>query len=357
MRRGGLRHRFALTLAIAMAAVAVVVALVMWVIVPQMAVNVVGQQGASGIMVSNASGVSVVRQDVLPLVLTIAAAAAVLALPLGWLIAERPTRRIEELTFAAAGITPDRPGARLPVDGSRDEIDTAAHSINRALDRLAEASAAQERFIANASHELRTPLAAARTALEAPSAQGRIPAELEPDIARALGAVQRAQDITAALLRLARTAAPVSGLGNVDVAEMIRRTAAAYSDDAAERQVRLVVRAAEATLRTDATLLAQAVANLLDNAIRHGTGDVTVDGEAAGPGYRITVENPGSVYSQEDAARLVEPFHRGPDSRISGEGSGLGLALVDTIARRLGGAVVLRPREGGGLVAELSTGG
>ena len=357
MRRGGLRHRFALTLAITMAAVAVVVALVMWVIVPQMAVNMVSQPGVSGIMVSSSTGVSIVRQNVLPLVLTIAAGAAVLALPLGWLIAERPTRRIEELTFAAASISPDRPGARLPTDGSRDEIDTAAFSMNRALDRLAEASAAQERFIANASHELRTPLAAARTALEAPTAQGRIPAQLEPDIARALGAVQRAQDITAALLRLARTAAPVADLGSVDVAELIQRTAAAYSDDAAERQVRLVVGAAEVSLRTDATLLAQAVANLLDNVIRHGTGDVTVDGEATGPGYRITVENPGYVFSPEDATRLVEPFHRGPDSRISGEGSGLGLALVDTIARRLGGAVVLRPREGGALVAELSTGG
>lgn len=351
----GLRTRLALTIAVAMAITAAVSALVAAALTTSVTSTVTVNQGASEAVTT--SGGAAGGYTVWIVAAIVAAVAAAIALPFGWALAERPMRRVEIMALAAAAITPERPDARLPVDARRDEIDAAAVGVNRALDRLAEATAAQDRFIANASHELRTPLATVRTALEAPLDQGRIPEDLSGDIGRALAAARRAEEIITALLRLARVSAPIGDLRTVQVGKLLREVAEAYREDAESAGRSIDIAVDDAPVRTDPTLLGQAAANLVDNALRHGAGTVTVRGEAVEGGYRVHVGSAGPPYSAAEAARLVEPFHRGPHTRLDGEGSGLGLAIVDSIARRLGGRLVVAPRPGGGLDLEIRVSG
>ncbi|MDR1387617.1 MAG: ATP-binding protein [Propionibacteriaceae bacterium] len=98
------------------------------------------------------------------------------------------------------------------------------------------------------------------------------------------------------------------------------------------------------------------MANLVDNAIRHNRdgGELTVSLGHDQAGAWIEFDNDGRDLSQVDLSQLKEPFQRGDDTRLAGDGLGLGLALVDTIARSQGGDLVLTARPQGGLRARLT---
>ena len=109
-------------------------------------------------------------------------------------------------------------------------------------------------------------------------------------------------------------------------------------------------------MAADETLAGIAVGNLVENAIRHNRvgGAVRVAVTADARGVELAIENDGPQLTAVEAARLVEPFHRGEQTRLAGPGSGLGLTLADAVARSLGATLVLSPRDGGGLVARLA---
>ncbi|WP_159502182.1 ATP-binding protein [Microbacterium sp. 18062] len=291
------------------------------------------------------------------IILLVFAGLAVLAAR--WLSA-RSLDRISGITATTREITRDDLHRRLSLPGPDDEIKELGDTIDGMLDRLDEAFTRQDRFITGASHELRTPLTTTRTLLEIPLTQGRVPAELEPAVRGALAANARSERLIAALLALARVRHRDGALPLAPEADLSAVAAAAldgHERDIAARSLRLIAPvAAPAVAAAEPELVRIAVGNLVDNAVRHNRdgGELTVHAGTDERGAWIEVSNSGRDLTGTDLSALTEPFHRGEDSRLAGDGLGLGLALVETIARSQGGTLVLTPRDGDGLRARLS---
>ena len=279
----------------------------------------------------------------------------VLATGLAWWLARRSMRRIGEVTAMAKDLSTHDLDRRLDLPGPRDEIKELADTFDAMLDRLEDSFARQDRFVANASHELRTPLTTARTALEIPLAQNRIPADLRPAIRTALRAGEQSENLISSLLVLAR-GSTVTEPTETDLDELVSdtviETRLRWPD---EVDVRLTT--AAAPVSGEPTMLSQAIGNLIDNALLHNVpgGRVWVDVGVAGGEAVLQVENTGPEVSPDDLALLGEPFYRGGASRTAARrpdgrgGVGLGLSIVMSIIKAHRGTLSMARREGGGL--------
>ena len=269
-----------------------------------------------------------------------------------WL-ARRSLDRIGEVTAAARDISERDLGRRLDLPGPDDEIKELGDTIDGMLDRLQSAFTAQDRFVANASHELRTPLTTTRTALEIPLEQGAVPDELQANMRRALRATEQSERLITALLALARAR---TGLDHVEPVELSTLVQGEIDEvDAGDVEVHVALRTL--TVEGDTILLARAVRNLLENAVRHNVqgGELWVRSRRERGRAIIEVENTGAQIAPATVALLTEPFYRGDASRTASgpDGTGLGLAIVQSIAKTHEGEVRLRPRKGGGLIAAI----
>lgn len=296
----------------------------------------------------------------LALLVVFAGVAAVLA----WWISRRSLRRLELVTEAAGQVGHDDLDTRLHLTGPQDEVRALADAFDAMLDRLDDAFGAQRRFVANASHELRTPLTTARTALEIPLDQGRVPEDLLPAVRRSLAANERSSRLLDALLTLARAQHPEAGESTterLDLAEVAESSARDLAGLAAEREVSVDLDLAPAPVDGDRVLLHQVCQNLVDNAVVHNRpgGRVSVRTVQRGAHVLLEVVNDGAPVDPQQVAALREPFHRGTATRLSdgrsagaaerGRGLGLGLSVVDEVVRRCGGVLDLDAREEGGL--------
>ena len=282
-------------------------------------------------------------------------AVTVLAAFAGWLVAGRLLRRLHRVTETARRLSERDLDRRLALTGPADEFRELGDTFDGMLERLQHAFESQRRFVANASHELRTPLAVQRAAVEIPLAQGRVPAELEPNLRRVLESAEQSERLIAGLLLLARSDRGVEAAEPVDLAGPARRVVAAHRGAAAERGVRLRASAHSAVVGGDRVLLEHLVRNLVDNAVRYNTADGSVRVETAAEDGAAVVRVSNTGPEVADADRLFEPFHRGARGRERGaeDGSGLGLSIVSSIAAAHGGTASAAPREGGGLVVSV----
>jgi len=271
----------------------------------------------------------------------------------GWIL--KPLRRINEAAVIASGGDLEH---RIGLVGRNDEFRQLADSFDHMLDRVHDTFEVYERFAANASHELRTPLAVTATMLDVArrNPEGQDYAVL---IERLRLTNDRAIGLTEALLRLADVNAINSVAAPVDLARILGAVVAENSDYAAERDVTLVSQLEPARVHGDAGLLAQLATNLVRNAIQHGdspgTATVSTVHNVQRGVIELRVESSGTIFSEEGAARLAEPFLRGAGRVVAGEhrGYGLGLALVSRITDVHGGTLVIRPRILGGLVVRV----
>ncbi len=292
--------------------------------------------------------------------LVVLAVFAGLAVFAAWWLSKRSLGRIARITETTRAITRDDLHRRLDLPGPDDEVKELGDTIDGMLDRLDDAFTRQDRFIAGASHELRTPLTTTRTLLEIPLTQGRVPVELEPAMRGALAANERSERLIAALLTLARlrhrdTAAATSP--KADLRAIAATALGEHEPDITGRS--LVVTPpgpAAAVAEAEPELVRIAVGNLIDNAIRHNRdgGELAVLAGTDEKSAWIEVANDGRDLTGVNLNALTEPFHRGEDTRLASDGLGLGLALVETIARSQSGSLVLTPKPGGGLRARLS---
>jgi two-component system, OmpR family, sensor kinase len=290
-----------------------------------------------------------VREFLLAL-LIVAPAVLVLASLLGYGLATAALRPVESMRAEATAISAAEPGRRLPLPRSRDEVFRLGKTLNAMLERLEGALERERSFVADASHELRTPLALLKAELELALRRPRTHEELEEALRSAAAESDRLARLAEDLLVLARTdqgrlplrRAPVSAvviLGNV--AERFRPEA--------ENEGRSIKVDSPNGLEVvgDALRLEQALGNLVDNALRHGRGAVllrAVDSEAR---VELHVTDEGGGFTPEFFAHAFERFSRADEAR-SGDGAGLGLAIVRVIAGAHGGSAHAANREGGG---------
>ena len=247
----------------------------------------------------------------------IAAAAGAAALAV---LMRRALRPLGTLARAAAEIerTSD-PRRRLPQATSDDEIGRLAQTLNGMLSALERSRDAERRFLADASHELRTPLTALVGNVDYLARHGandELVSEIKED-------TRRLATLADDLLALSREEAAASPDEVVSLDELVRATGA----DRVVAPERVVVRG-------DRAALERGLANLVENARRHGRGPVTVEAGAVGEVATLTVSDEGPGLLGADADRAFERFWRGG---ADGTGSGLGLAIVRATAERHGG--------------------
>ena len=295
-------------------------------------------------------------QELLTLLLVVGPAALLLASLLGYGLATLALRPVESMRAEAAAISAAEPGRRLPLPQAKDEISRLGETLNRMLDRLETAFERERSFVADASHELRTPIALLKTELELALRRPRSEAQLDDALRSAATEADRLAQLADDLLLLARcdegrlalNRAPVSARGVLaSVAERFTRRA-----DEAHRAIEL---GAPETLdvQADSLQLERALANLLENALRHGDGSIRLTAAERDGRVELHVLDEGGGFDPEFLPRAFDRFSR-PDDARSGGGTGLGLAIADAIARAHGGSAHAANREAGGADVWLS---
>jgi signal transduction histidine kinase len=248
----------------------------------------------------------------------------------------------------AAAVSGTAPG-RLPVPGSRDEISRLATTLNEMLSRLEAAFEHERQFVANASHELRTPLTMLRTELELALRRPRSHDELERAVRSAAEETNRLSQLAEDLLLIARAdqgALPIR-LERVSVDELFSTVRERFAGRAAERGQELVVRPTSAMANADSVRVEQALANLVDNALSHGTGAIDLFAVERDDVVELHVADRGAGFDHDFLDRAFDRFSRADDARSRG-GSGLGLSIVALIAQAHGGAAGAANRPEGG---------
>lgn len=269
-------------------------------------------------------------------------AALLIGLLGGVLVGHGVARRAAAMEAALAAVEAGDIERRLPARAGGDEFDRLSGRINATLDRLRDLMATVRQVTDDIAHDLRTPLSRLRQRLEA--------AERDPDGGRAVaGAIAECDHILGvfeALLRIAQTEAgePRGSFARFDLSSVVEAVAEVYGPAAEERRQALGSRiAAGTTAWGDRELVTQMLANLVENAVRHGREggrvEVAVQRSPGGEAMVTVVDDgPGIPVTERD--RVFRRFHRLDTSRSS-PGTGLGLALVKAVAELHGMTVTL----------------
>ena len=271
--------------------------------------------------------------------------AVLLASGIGYLLATIGFRPVEAMRQRAKRISLTHEGERLPLPDAHDEIRRLGETLNEMLARLENSFERERQFVADASHELRTPLAVVKAELEAAMrAQGN-GASVRESLVAALEETDHLSQLAEDLLLMARSAdgqLPVRP-EEVELHELLERTKQRFGDRAAEQGRRIHVDApSDLRLTMDPLRSRQALANLVDNALRYGAGDIGLTGRVAGDAVEIDVSDQGPGFPPDLVPNAFDRFTRGDTARTRG-GTGIGLAIVRVIAEAHGGTAVIVP--------------
>jgi signal transduction histidine kinase len=246
---------------------------------------------------------------------------------------------------------------RLPTVTPGDEFDTLSQTLNGMLDHIEHLIRGISNVSNSVAHDLRTPLAELRSRLEELALTRPPPAETFAEIDAAVADLDRVMRIFSALLRLAEidSGARRSGFVRVDAAAIAAEVVEFYEPAAEQKGVVFSFQSAgEAAVAGDPVLLAQAVSNLIDNSLKsvseRGAISVRV-GRRADGAVEIAVADDGPGIADTDKPKATERFFRGDLSRGS-PGVGLGLSIVDAVAKLHGGVLQLLDNHPG-LVAQM----
>jgi len=290
------------------------------------------------------------------LLLIVGPFALVLATYAGYQVAGAALGPVERMRARAEQITERDTAERLPVPATHDEIEALGNTLNALLGRLDEAVTRERRLLSEASHELRTPLTVLLTEVQVALRGDHDAEELREALESVGHEAKRLSRLADDLLTLARADA-----GRLPVrperldAEQVLVAAAQRAGAAAAASGRSVK--ADVTpgigVRVDPDRAAQALDNLVANALAYGAGDITLAATVSNGTVELHVTDHGRGFPDEFVVHAFERFRRG-DAARTGEGAGLGLPIVATIAQAHGGEAGARNLPGGGADVWLS---
>src|SRR5882672_6985494 len=264
----------------------------------------------------------------------------------GWMIRRSLLAEVRGISRTASAIVAGDLSRRLPIRGDAHELDILAQTINRMLEQL-EQLLHGVRNVSNAiAHDLRTPLAELRSRLEELVVTRPPPGQVHAEIESAVADVDRVIGIFNALLRLAEidTGARRSGFVQVDLAKIASEAAEFYQPVAEIKGITLTfTSSSELAVAGDPLLLAQAIGNLIDNALKFAQekGTITVQAVERSDGTNeVAVADDGPGIPDDEKPKVTERFYRGDASRGT-PGVGLGLSLVAAVAKLHGGVLEL----------------
>jgi len=253
----------------------------------------------------------------------------------GVLLSRTVSRRIESINDTSRDIISGDLSRRIPTRGTNDEFDQLADNLNTMLNRIESLMESVRRVSDNIAHDLKTPLSRLRNRLEAAKLQGATSDQQRAELEQASTEADQLLLTFNALLRIARIEAGKqrAGFKNVDLAALITDVAELYEPLADEKKQRLVVNTASANYTGDRDLLFQAVANLVDNAVKHTpeNGEIQITLRPTEKGTDLIVSDQGPGIPEEHTDHVFQRFYRLDRSRNT-PGSGLGLSLVAAVA-------------------------
>jgi two-component system OmpR family sensor kinase len=276
--------------------------------------------------------------------------ALVLASLLGYLLAGLSLKQVDSMRRRAESISAEKPGERLPVPPTGDELQRLGETLNAMLARLEQALERERDFVADAGHELRSPLALLRTELELALRHAETREELRDAVRASSQEVDRLAQLADDLLLIARTdrgRLPLR-VETLDASELLETVVRRFEWRADEAGTPVRASAAPGfRVEGDRIRLEQALANLVDNALRHGGGAVSLSAAKHDGMVELHVSDEGAGFPPEFLGRAFERFSRSDEARTRG-GSGLGLSIVRTIAESHGGTAHAANKESGG---------
>ncbi len=258
-----------------------------------------------------------------------------------WFIARRVLKRVDDMTEITRDIMAGDLGGRLKVAGTGDELDRLAQNLNDMLERIGELMRGMREVSDNIAHDLKTPLTRLRNKADEALRTAKTPDELKAALEATIEESDNLIRIFNALLMIARLEAGNAreALADFDAAETVRDVAELYEALAEEAGVFLEVSVEEGLpVHGSRELLGQAIANLLDNALKYGAAAhgeaqaITVEAQKIDGEARIVVADRGPGIPETERDHVLERFVRLETAR-SRPGFGLGLSLVAAVAR------------------------
>ncbi|MGP3964100.1 sensor histidine kinase [Nonomuraea sp. 3N208] len=290
-------------------------------------------------------------------------AVGVTALLLGYAVADRALRPLDQVTETAQRLSESTLHERIGLRGPPDEVKRLADTFDAMLDRLHRVFEGQRRFIANASHELRTPLAINRTVLEVSLEEPATSADLKALARALLGTNARYERLIEGLLLLAQSEQELTTRRPVDLEQVVRAVLEQIDLQSRKRPVTLHQDLRPVLVEGDPLFLERCVFNLLENATKYNVrdGEIWLELRRDRGSAVITVENTGPPVPPYEVDDLFEPFspRATTTQRATAEtkspriyatsGAGLGLSIVRAIVAAHGGEVRAVARQEGGL--------
>ncbi len=267
-------------------------------------------------------------------------AAIALSLLTGWLLTRLVFSRLSDIAETADDIVSGELTRRIPLRGSGDEFDQMAQTLNDMLDKIEELVGNLRMTTNSIAHDLRSPLSRLRQRVERLTDPDSEAPDRETDAARALAEVDHLLRVFSQLTEISRAEA---GLGrdefeDVDLKTLVRDVSEFYEPVAQEQGVTLTIQGQAAPVPGHKPLLAQALSNLLENALRYAPdgSSLTILLTDTDSGLTLSVRDQGPGVPEDQLDRLAQPFVTLDPARTD-QSSGLGLALVAAIARMHGG--------------------
>jgi signal transduction histidine kinase len=281
--------------------------------------------------------------------------AVLLCLSVGWVLSTRARRRIIEVNERVQRIVAGNLRERLPHRNGKDPFSNLAMIVNGMLDEMETLIQSLAGVGNDIAHDLRTPLTRARLTLERGSTKAQTLEELRTVADKTIAGIDQSLAIVTAIMRLAEIekSQRLASFGKISLADLIREVGDMYDPIAEDKGVALLIHSPdELCAYGDRDLLIEAVANLVDNAVKFTPGGGRVEiGLVPGHGESIVrVKDTGAGISEHERDAVLRRFYRS-DKAGSTSGLGLGLNLVAAIARLHGFRLTIVP--GPGCVVEI----